>query len=272
MTDVVLAVLGHPETACAVLDAAARLRSLKPDSRLQVLAVLDRLSLHALQAEVLISEAETLLALRHEIEERGGLRAAFERWTDGAGEAGAGAQWFQVEETATAALGERGSRADVIIAAQPAEYDRVSRQLFRAALFGTDRPVLMVPRNAKVTSFGRTVAIAWRDQKQAARAVIPALRYLTGASDFHVLMGLRDPEEKPAIPRIFLEHGISVELHSLPIKPGPFGARLLAKAHELGDDLMVMGAYAHSPLRELVLGGVTKYMLDNADLPILMRH
>jgi nucleotide-binding universal stress UspA family protein len=51
-----------------------------------------------------------------------------------------------------------------------------------------------------------------------------------------------------------------------------FGEALLAKAHTLSADLLVMGAYRHSPLRELLLGGVTRYMLGHADLPILMRH
>ena len=47
---------------------------------------------------------------------------------------------------------------------------------------------------------------------------------------------------------------------------------LLDTAHRLSADLLVMGAYAHSPLRELILGGVTQYMLDHADLPVFMRH
>ena len=52
----------------------------------------------------------------------------------------------------------------------------------------------------------------------------------------------------------------------------PFGQTLLNTAHQLGADMLVMGAYAHSPLRELILGGVTRYMLEHADLPVLMRH
>ena len=51
-----------------------------------------------------------------------------------------------------------------------------------------------------------------------------------------------------------------------------FGETLLSEAHELDADLLVMGAYAHSPLREMVFGGVTRFMLAHADLPILMRH
>jgi len=58
----------------------------------------------------------------------------------------------------------------------------------------------------------------------------------------------------------------------LPIGPGPFGQALLDKARELGADMLVMGAYVHSPLREALLGGVTRHMLAHADLPVLMRH
>jgi nucleotide-binding universal stress UspA family protein len=58
----------------------------------------------------------------------------------------------------------------------------------------------------------------------------------------------------------------------LPIGPGPFGQDLLDKARELGADMLVMGAYAHSPLREALLGGVTRHVLAHADLPVLMRH
>jgi nucleotide-binding universal stress UspA family protein len=58
----------------------------------------------------------------------------------------------------------------------------------------------------------------------------------------------------------------------LPIGSEPFGETLLRKVRELGADMLVMGAYAHSPLRELILGGVTRYVLEHADVPVLMRH
>jgi len=71
---------------------------------------------------------------------------------------------------------------------------------------------------------------------------------------------------------VLLEHGIAAQLHVLRIGAEPFGETLLQAAHRLGADLLVMGAYAHSPLRELILGGVTRYMLEHADLPVFMRH
>ena len=57
-----------------------------------------------------------------------------------------------------------------------------------------------------------------------------------------------------------------------PIGAGALGAALLDKAHELGADMLVMGAYQHSPLREFLLGGVTRHMLAHGDLPMLLRH
>ena len=68
-----------------------------------------------------------------------------------------------------------------------------------------------------------------------------------------------------AMPAILSEHGVNAELHVLPIGSGAFGATLLIKAHELGADMLMMGAYVHSPLRQLLFGGVTRYMLSHAD-------
>jgi len=74
------------------------------------------------------------------------------------------------------------------------------------------------------------------------------------------------------VPPILEEHGISAIAHAVPEHDGPVGAQLLKLAHELGADLLVMGAYAHGEWREALLGGVTRYVLDHADLPVFMRH
>ena len=138
-------------------------------------------------------------------------------------------------------------------------------------MFGTDRPVLLVPPGL-VTEFGSRVAIAWRDDRHAIKAVIPALRYFADADQVHVLTGIRAGQPVPEIPRVFREHNIPAQLHVLPIGSEPFARTLLDAAHQFSADLLVMGAYAHSPLREMILGGVTRYMLDHTDLPVLMRH
>jgi nucleotide-binding universal stress UspA family protein len=87
-----------------------------------------------------------------------------------------------------------------------------------------------------------------------------------------VLARTRDPAQPPRLPDILAEHDIAATLHVLPITRQAFGETLLKAAHQLGADMLVMGAYAHSPLRELILGGVTRYMIEHADLPVLMRH
>ena len=71
---------------------------------------------------------------------------------------------------------------------------------------------------------------------------------------------------------MLVEHGVTAALHVLSIGSGPFGELLLGRARELGADLLIMGAYAHSPLREMLLGGVTRTVLAHAGLPVLLRH
>jgi len=270
MTEVVLVVLRRPEMVARQLDAASRLAALMGEARIQVLAVREPIQVTGLAAEELMDEADAVL----EAKEREGrriiaLKAEFDRWADGA--LAHAVHWIEAEGSAVAIIGETGSRADVIVAGQPTDDDRSTRHAFRAALFGTDRPVLMVP-SRPIAAFGRCVAIAWRDERQSVRAVIPALRCLSAAEQVHVLMGVRRRPEHLEVPSVLLEHSIRAELHVLPIGSVPFGQALLDTAHRLSADLLVMGAYAHSPLRELILGGVTRYMLTHADLPVFMRH
>ena len=269
MADVVLVVLRRPELADALLSAGQRIAQLMGGARISVLAVREPLQVSGLAAEALIAEAESTVRARQREEQRmTALRAAFDAWTQAAG---ADARWAESEGSAPAVIGERGSRADLIVVGQPSGDDRQARQAFSAALFGTDRPVLLVPPDSSA-AFGRRVAVAWRDEKRAVSAVIPALRWLSAAQDVHVLIGVRHGAAGGELPRVLAEQGIAAELHVLPIGSEPFGKTLLDAAHGLSVDLLVMGAYAHSPLRELILGGVTRYMLDHADLPVLMRH
>jgi nucleotide-binding universal stress UspA family protein len=269
MADVVLVVLRRPEMAATLLHAAHQIAILMGGARLSVLAVREPIEISALAAEALIEEAESVVRARQQEQQRvAALRTIFEQWVH---DAGTDARWAETEGSAAAIIGERGSRADLIVAGQPLEDDRLARQAFSAALFGTDRPVLLVPPG-NTAAFGRRVAIAWRDEKRAVKSVIPVLRWLAGAEQVHVLAGVRHGAPAPGMPQVLLEHGISADLHVLQIGPEPFGQTLLNAVHQLSADMLVMGAYAHSPLRELILGGVTRYLLEHTDLPVLLRH
>jgi nucleotide-binding universal stress UspA family protein len=128
--------------------------------------------------------------------------------------------------------------------------------------------VLFVPPGG-TGDFGRVVAVAWKDDAHAPKAVLDALPVLANAGAVHVLRARTDAA---VVPPLFRKHGIAAQAHAVPDGDGPVGAQLLSYAQELGADLLVMGAYAHGEWREALLGGVTRYVIDHARLPVLMRH
>jgi nucleotide-binding universal stress UspA family protein len=196
------------------------------------------------------------------------LKAIFESWTATYG----AADWLDFEALAQDLVVEWGRRADLIVLERPGQHRYASNaQALPAALFETDRPVLVVPVNP-AAGFARDIAIAWRDDPHATRAVLSALRFIGKAVSVHLLAGVRPGAPEPRIPEILTEHGIAAQLHTIPLGKDPFGLALLAKAHAIGADMLVMGAYAHSPWRQMVLGGTTRSIIAHADIPVLMRH
>lgn len=140
-------------------------------------------------------------------------------------------------------------------------------------LFESGRPVLMAPPTAP-DAVGTTVAVAWRDTADAARAVAAANPFLREAGAVTLLtVQERDAETPlPDVGRYLRRHGVKPTSVALPEGSADTASRLLAAAGEAGADLMVMGAYGHSRLRELILGGVTRDVLKSAEIPVLMVH
>jgi nucleotide-binding universal stress UspA family protein len=281
MSSVILAVLDHPPASRGLLEAAGCLADLVGGARVNALLV-------RTPPEATIVPSEEVLTLQRETEIRASeadraaaARTVFQAWAETT-PLGATARWIEVEGMTEDVVRESGRRADWIVLERPMRHDYgTTWHGLRAALFMTDRPVLMVPSSLMMPSsprgsFGRRVAIAWRDDRRddehTTKAVLAALRCLARAEQVHLLAGLREGAGPPMIPAILAEHDIAVELHVLPIGSSAFGAALLAEAHQVGADMLVMGAYVHHPLRGWLLGGVTRYMLAHADLPVLMRH
>jgi nucleotide-binding universal stress UspA family protein len=139
-------------------------------------------------------------------------------------------------------------------------------------LFDSGRPVLIAPRQAPAT-IGTRVAVAWNGSAESAAAVAAALPWLHRAQAVRILCSDDYQRRGPGAEgiRAYLRwHGIEAEV--VPFKPTTreVGAGLLGAARDFGADLMCQGAYSHSRLRQLILGGVTRHVLENADLPILM--
>jgi nucleotide-binding universal stress UspA family protein len=268
---VILAVLDHPAAAGALLAAARRLAGHCGAGRINAMVV-------RAPPETMVSPNEEVLTAVREATLRAAeagraakVREAFDAWAADLSSADLAVEWIDTDGIAELLVEEHGRRADFLVVELPARRDYgTSWHALRAALFATDRPVLVVPAHF-AADFGRRVAIAWRDDERATKAVLAGLRCLTHADGVFVLAGMRTGAASPDLPPILGEHSVAAELHVLTIS-GPFGAVLLRKAHELGADMLIMGAYQHSPLREFLLGGVTRYMLTHADLPLLLRH
>jgi nucleotide-binding universal stress UspA family protein len=268
MPGVILAVLDHPEAAAELLTAAECLADLIGGAVINALIIRTLPQATITSEEVLTKQRESHIRAQEQTR-AAALTEAFRDWARSARSA---ARLNDVEAAAAEAVAARGRVADYIVTERPVRrHYGTTAQVIPAALFDTDRPVLVVPPG-DTTGFGRRIAVAWRDDDRTIRAVLTAMRCLRHAEQVLVLAGQREGAAHPQMPEIVVEHRVPAELFVLPVGRHAFGEALLGKAHELGADMMVMGAYAHDAVRRLVLGGLTKYMLANTDLPLLMRH
>jgi nucleotide-binding universal stress UspA family protein len=141
---------------------------------------------------------------------------------------------------------------------------------------GVGRPVLVVPRYGTFETVGERVLIAWNGSREATRAVHDALPLLTRATKVTVLsIDPRDSGSRVPSADITLHlarHDVVAEAASTVGLDLAVGDVLLSRAADLGADLIVMGAYGHSRVREMVLGGATRHILQHMTVPVLMSH
>ena len=166
----------------------------------------------------------------------------------------------------------RGSGADLIVVPSPARPWDPDSQALRTAMFEANRPVLVIP-NTLTWAIGRSIAIIWDEEQPTVRAVLDAMPLLARARKLFVLSttDLASNARSHRLPQVLIDHGVDAEVQT--IQPArPIGKALRERTYHLGVDLVVMGAYAHHPLIELMIGGLTRFMLSHADLPVLMRH
>ena len=183
------------------------------------------------------------------------------------------AYWRVVEGVATEEIEQHGAAYDLIVVAR-SEDNVASRPLVEAALFGTGCPVLVAPPTAP-TVIGENIMIGWNRGVPAARVVRYAMPFLEIAARveiFSVNTGAKKGASAKDIARYLAWRNIKTELNSTPPDQRSIGEMILTEAETSGADLLVIGAFSHSRLRQLILGGVTDHVLQNADLPVLMAH
>jgi nucleotide-binding universal stress UspA family protein len=272
MSEVLLVVLSHPETAQALLTAAQTVARAGASVRIEALAVRRSPSSVIIPSDEVMAGEQFVLMRDSEAKRVVALRHAYDEWLKLPQSRALDCKWIEVEGVLAEEVGRRAANADLIVVERPsATNDDAGHQIVRAAVLDSHRPVLVIPANVK-PGFGKRIAIAWKEDGRAVKALIPAIRYFPKNAEFSVLMGYRGDDKPKVMPEPVTDRGIAAKLYPVKIGAEPLGQTILEKATAIGADLLVMGAYAKSPLREMLLTGTTRYILANARIPILMRH
>ncbi|MGG6896944.1 universal stress protein [Rhizobium sp. BR 315] len=175
-------------------------------------------------------------------------------------------------------LGQRALYADITLIGSEMTSDEDLRGFaVDGALFHSPTPALMVPKGAPLVWPSKTALIAWDSSHEAGRAVHQAINVLKKAERVHVTMvdpvalsGLQGEEPGADIAAYLARHGINVSVDVVASGSRPINDVLLQHAGDVDADLVVMGCYGHSRVRERIFGGVTRAMLQQTNLPILM--
>jgi nucleotide-binding universal stress UspA family protein len=149
----------------------------------------------------------------------------------------------------------------------------------QSVIFAAGRPLLIVPYVGKAKTLGTHVLVAWNASREATRAVTDALPLLQRADKVTVMV-VRPRSDAKAhgdvpgadIAAYLARHGVKVEVSAEEGEGIEVGELILSRVADLGVDLLVMGAYSHSRLREWILGGATRTMLESMTVPVLLAH
>lgn len=174
-------------------------------------------------------------------------------------------------------VGARARFSDLTVTMRPygPEAPGDAEAVIEAALFDGGCPVLVLPGHALPADPPAKVLVAWNQSLESLAAARRALPFLQAAS--RVEIAIVDPrrdtggsEPGAALAQLLTRHGATVEIAVLARTADTTSDQLNRRATEIGADLVVMGAYGHSRLREAILGGTTRNMLEKARVPVFM--
>ena len=185
------------------------------------------------------------------------------------------------EENAGGALALNARYADlVVIGGRDGAVSRsLADALIDGALFDSGRPSLIVPAGGAGATIGAKPLIAWDGGPQAARAAREALPFLAEAAEVRVCVaktyfGMARHGDEPGadVARWLAGHGLKVTVEVVDPGDASVAATLAERARAAGCDMIVMGGFGHSRLRESIFGGVTTELLDKPPMPLLLAH
>jgi len=170
-------------------------------------------------------------------------------------------------------VAQQARLSDLTVVPHPdAGEDVSSSDALHAVLFDSGRPVLISPQIAP-KSIGTRVCLAWNGTAESAESALAALPWMQQVEAVRILSAEGYQRRGPAAPDLaayLALHDVNADIVMFKSVGGSVGAGLLAAATEFGCDLLSMGAYSHSRLRQLILGGVTRHVLEYSTLPVMM--
>jgi len=191
------------------------------------------------------------------------------------------AEWRIIDDYPEEALTIAARYADLVVVGQstPDNVTITPENLPESVALATGRPVLVVPHIGADKPPGKKVMLCWNASRESARAASDAMPFLKAADEVIVL--IVDPkasanghgaEPGADVATWLARHGVKVSVQREVAGDTDIGNVILSRAADLDVDLIVMGAYGHSRMRELVMGGVSRTLLSSMTVPVLMSH
>jgi nucleotide-binding universal stress UspA family protein len=209
-------------------------------------------------------------------------KAAIGRFETAAKTAGVSAETRTLDASIAGAadlFGRIARRFDIAVVGQAQREQGASEELLiEGALFGSGRPVVVVPYVHKEPVKLDRILVCWDGSRPAARAIADALPFLKRAKTIEIVVVIGERDKSGEITganmrRHLARHGINVEIKHITAGGGvDVPNAILSHAADSSSEFMVLGGYGHSRLREFILGGVTRSILGSMTVPVLMSH
>jgi nucleotide-binding universal stress UspA family protein len=208
-------------------------------------------------------------------------RAAATRFEQAAKRAGISAESRIISASISGAadqFGRLGRRFDLVVVGQPEREKSVPEEVLgEGVLFESGRPVIFVPFIQKAGLKLDRVMVCWDGSRAATRAIADAMPFLQKAKQVEIVMVANGRAKSGEIPGADLgqhlaRHGLTVEVKRITSPDIDVTATILSYAADCSADMIVMGGYGHSRLREFILGGATRGILETMTVPTLMSH
>ena len=189
------------------------------------------------------------------------------------------AEWRTADGPRSETVALHARYADLVVINQTDPESPDATHFGDSVLLAVGRPVLLVPYTGESSRFGQNILVCWNASREASRAVTDALPLLKAADKVTVLSidgeaSRAGHGESPGsdIALYLARHGINAVAAQTVSASVEVGSVILSRAFDMQADLIVMGAYGHSRVREMVLGGATRQILQTMTVPVLMSH